>query len=120
MDEHIRSITHHGKQILMVELANCSARQVEEIVREVPDHVIGKPYGSILALTDFTGASFDEDAVRVMKEGAVFNKPYVRKSAWVGAQYLPDSSRESIVNFSRREFPAFTDRKQALDWLTKD
>jgi hypothetical protein len=32
------------------------------------------PRGSVLVLTDFTGAVFDRDAVRAVKETAVFDK----------------------------------------------
>jgi hypothetical protein len=45
--------------------------------------VTTQPRGSVLILSDFTGASFDEEAIRAMKESAVFDKPYIKKSAWV-------------------------------------
>jgi len=55
-----------------------------------------------------------------MKESAVFDKPYVKKSAWVGADSLPEEYQKSIRSFSRREFPRFKNRQEALDWLAKD
>jgi len=71
-------------------------------------------------LADFTGASFDEDAVRAMKEAAVFDKPYIKKTAWVGAQSLPEVFSESLKSFARRDFPAFETREEALAWLASD
>jgi hypothetical protein len=50
------------------------ADEVEEIVRRVHDYVTIQPLGSVLALTDSTGASFDRDAIRAIKETAVFDK----------------------------------------------
>ena len=90
MAYRIRFITHQGKQILLVDLSNCSTAEVERIVRAVPEVVTTRPRASVLILSDFTGASFDEEAIRAMKESAVFDKPYVKRSAWVGAENFPD------------------------------
>ncbi len=90
LTDRIRFITHQRKQILLVDLSNCSASQVQEIIRTLPERVTTQPRASVLILSDFTGASFDEEAVRAMKEAAVFDKPFIKKTAWVGAEYLPD------------------------------
>jgi len=119
MADRIRLITHQGKQILLVDLSNCSTAEVERIIRAVPEVVTTRPRGSVLILSDFTGASFDEEAIRAMKESAVFDKSYVKRSAWVGAENFPELFSESVRNFSGREFPAFKTREQALAWLTK-
>jgi hypothetical protein len=68
------------------------------------------PRASVLILSDFTGASFDEEAIRAMRESAVFDEPYVKRSAWVGAENFPESLSESVRNFSRREVPNPTSR----------
>ena len=120
MHERIRLINHHGKQVLEVDLSNCSTAEVEKIVRAVPEFVTTRPRGSLLILSDFTGASFDQEAIRAMKESAVFDKPYIKKSAWVGAESFPEALRESLKSFSRREFPTFKTRQEALDWLVED
>jgi hypothetical protein len=117
MHERIYFIHHHGKQVLVVDLSKCSAAQVADIVRIVPDYVTAKPRGSVRVLTDFTGASFDQEAMRAMKEAAVFDKPYIKKSALVGAESIPEVYYESLKNFSRREFHTFKTRQEALDWL---
>ena len=120
MTNRIRFITHQGKQVLLVDLSKCSANEVEEIVREVPNIVTTRSRGSVLILSDFTESSFDQDAIRAMKESAVFDKPYIKKSAWVGAGDLPEVFSESIKSFSRRDFPTFKTREEALAWLAKD
>jgi hypothetical protein len=73
-----------------------------------------------LILSDFRGASIDQEAIRVMKETAVFDKPYVKKSAWTGAENFPRVFSENLRSFSRREFPVFETREEALAWLVKD
>jgi hypothetical protein len=57
MHERIRFIDHQGKKILLVDFSNRPANEVEKIARAVPDHVTVNPRGSVLVLTDFTGAA---------------------------------------------------------------
>ena len=59
MHERIRFLDHLGKKILLVDFSNCPAKEVEKIARAVPDYVTVNPRGSVLVLTDFSGASFD-------------------------------------------------------------
>jgi hypothetical protein len=120
MPEHIRFIDHEGKKILVVDFSNCPAHEVEKIARAVPDYVTVQPRSSVLALTDFTGAAFDQDALRTLKETAVFDKPFVKKSALIGTQSLPRNFYEEITGFSRRDLLIFTTREEALAWLVGD
>ena len=120
MIDRIRFITHQGKQILLVDLSKCSPDNVDRIFRAVPDVVTTRPLGSVLILSDFMGASFDAEAIRVMQQTAVFNKPYVKKSAFVGTKSFPTGFFENLKHFSRRDFPAFETRDEALAWLAKD
>jgi len=120
LTDRIRFITHQRKQILLVDLSNCSASEVGKIARAVPELVTTRPRGSVVILSDFTGASFDEEAVRLMKEAAVFDKPFIKKTAWVGAENFPEVFAKSISRFSRRDFPSFETREEALAWLVKD
>ena len=120
MTDRIRFISHDGRQILLVDFSNCSAAEVERICRAVPDVVTTLPRNSVMIFSDFTGASFDKEAIRAMKESAVFDKPYVKKSAWVGADYVPQEYSNSLRSFSLREFPSFKTREEALAWLVTE
>jgi hypothetical protein len=120
MHERIHFISHQKKQILLVDFSNCSAFEVEKIARAAPETVTAQPRGSVLLLADFSGASFDHEALRAMKESAVFDKPYVKKSAWVGAENFPPVFERNLKSFSRREFTTFKSRGEALAWLVQD
>ncbi len=120
MTSRIRFIAHEHKQILLVDVSKCSAIELEKTIREVPEVVTVLPRGSVLILADFTGASFNEDALRAMKEAAVFDKPFIKKTAWVGAGSFPEAFSQSLKTFSRREFPSFDTREEALSWLASD
>jgi hypothetical protein len=120
LTDHIRFINPQSKQVLLIDLSNCSATEVGKIVRAVPEFVTTRPRGSVLILSDFTGASLDSEAVRIIKETAVFDKTYVKKSAWAGTKNLPQAFAEDVSSFSRREFSIFENRKDALAWLAKN
>ena len=120
MDNRIRFISHQGKKILLVDISHCSPAEVLKVARIVPNHVMVQPRESVLLLADFTGSEFDREAITSMKESAVFDRPHVKKSAWVGTENLPRVFYEHIKLFSQRELPTFKTREEALDWLVKD
>ena len=102
MNNRIQFINHKGKQVLVVDCSNCSARQTEELAREVPEIVTMQARGSVLLLEDFRDTSFDQETIRTMKESAVFNKPYIKRSAWIGAENLSPEFKRELENFSGR------------------
>jgi hypothetical protein len=116
----IQFLAFKGKQILLVDFSKLSADEVEKTARAVPEVVTTRARASVLLLVDFTGAAFDQEALRAMKEAAVFNKPYIKRSAWVGAESFPEESRQSLKTFSGREFPIFESRAEALEWLAAE
>jgi hypothetical protein len=117
MEERIRFIEHRGKQILLADLSHCTPREVEKLALLVPSYVTSEPRGSVLLLADFTGTEFDRIAIERLKESAVFDRPHLKRSAWVGVERLPQVFFEHIKNFSQRELPTFKTREEAMDWL---
>jgi hypothetical protein len=118
--DRVRFTTHRGKEILLVDLTNCSAEEVIELLSEVQRMVTGQSHNSVLALGDLTGAEFSRAAVTRMKEVAVFDRPYVKRTAFVGAESLPQVFYQALKTFSQREFLRFETREEALDWLVRE
>ncbi len=54
--DRVRFITHQGKRILLVDLTNCSAKDVMKVMAEVQRIVTAQPRESTLTLGDLTGA----------------------------------------------------------------
>ena len=120
MDERIGFITHKGKQVLLVDVSNCSPEEVAKISAMVPAYVTTQPRGSVLLLGDFTGARFDRNTIERLKQDTVFDRPYLKRSAWVGTDNLPKVFYEHLKVFSKRDLPTFTTREEAMDWLVQD
>ena len=118
--DRVQWITHRHKPVMLLDFSECSASQVEQIARQFPEFLSSQAPHSVLLLTDFTKASFNVEALRAIKEAAVFDKPFIKKSALLGSESLPSSFRKELIEFSRRKFPTFKSRSEALDWLVTD
>jgi hypothetical protein len=117
--DRVRFITHQGKQILFIDVTNCAAEEVIELLTEVQRIVTAQPRDSVLTLADLTSAQFCRATVTRMKEVAVFDKPYVKRAALLGAESLPKVFYEALKTFSQREFRRFKTREEAMDWLIR-
>ncbi|PYV58961.1 MAG: hypothetical protein DMG90_16070 [Acidobacteria bacterium] len=120
MDKHIRFITHKDKAILLVDCTNCSSQELETIARVLPTYVTAQPKESVLLLADFTGATFDKKLIEIVKPALVFDRPHVKRSAWVGTEGLPKVLYEHLKSFSQRDLPLFATRAEALEWLVSE
>lgn len=120
MKERIRFIRHRGQPVLMVDVSNCSSAEMIELSRVVPTYLSEQPKNSVLLLADFTGAKVDKAAFESMKQAAVFDRPHLKRSAWVGTEGLPKVFYENLKAFSQRDLPIFKTREEALDWLVAD
>jgi hypothetical protein len=118
--DRVRFITHEGKQILLVDMTNCGPDEVMKLASEVRRIVTAQAPKSVLILSDFTGARFSRTAFTRIKEVAVFDRPFVKRAAFVGAESLPQVFYEALKTFSRREFPRFKTREEAMDWLIRE
>jgi hypothetical protein len=76
--------------------------------------------GTLLTLADMTGAHIDRQVATRMKEVLVRDRPYVKRSAWIGADSVPKVYYENMKSFTQREFPPFKTREEAMDWLVQD
>lgn len=120
MDERISFVTHRGETIMVVDLSHSEPKEILLLLEEIQRTVARHAPGSLLILADLTGAHFDREVATRMKEVAVRDRPYVKKSAWVGADTIPKVYYENIKNFSQRDFPSFKTRDAAMDWLVKE
>jgi hypothetical protein len=120
IEDRIQFSTYRGHKVLFIDVSRCDPATVEAVLRKVPDVVTTQPLNSVLIFADFTGASFRDETLRVMKESAVFDKPYVKKSAWIGTEAFPPEFNPAMKTYSLRDFPVFRTRDEALEWLVKE
>jgi hypothetical protein len=115
--ERVRFIEYLGTQILLIDCTQCGPQELTQIFNQVQQVVTTQPPHSVLTLSDFTDAEFDKKAADHMKVVATYDRAFVKRSAIVGADTLPDVYYRNLVAFSARDFPVFKTREQAMDWL---
>jgi hypothetical protein len=115
--ERLRFIRHKGQDILLFDLSHCSGKEMMLLLDQIKAEVERHERGSLLILSDFTGTSIDKKVATRAKEVLVLDRPFVKKSAWVGTEHLPQVFYENFKSFSQRELPIFKTREEALDWL---
>ena len=118
--DRVGFIAHRGKQILIADFTECTPDEVKAVTDQVRRVVTAQPENSVLIMADFGGAQFTKDAVTRLKEVTTYDRPYVRRAAWVHAGSLPKVLYEAIKTFSKREFPTFETREEALEFLVQD
>ncbi len=120
MEERIRFITYKGKAVLLVDVSNCTTAEMIKLASLLPTHLAGEPRGSVLLLADFTGSKFDKAAFESLKQATVYDRPHLKRSAWVGTEALPKIFHENLKAFSQRDLPTFKSREEALEWLVAE
>jgi hypothetical protein len=120
MEERISYITYHGKTIMVIDFSHCEPKEILSMLEEIQRTVARHAPGSLLILSDLTSAHFDRAVTTRIKEVAVRDRPYVKRSAWVGVDSIPKVYYENIKSFSQRDFPSFKTREEAMDWLVKE
>jgi hypothetical protein len=119
-EERLRFIKHKGHAIFVIDLSNCSSKEILLLLELIKASVKRHAPASLLILTDFTGTRIDKKVAERAKEVLVLDRPYVKKSAWVGTESLPHVFYENFKSFSQRDFPTFKTREEAMDWLVEE
>jgi hypothetical protein len=118
--ERILFLTFRNHRVLLADCSDCSPEELAAVIDDVPKYVTREPLGSLLVLGDFSGSKFTKETVEHLKLAAVFDRPHIKKAAWVLTQNLPKALYESVLSFSGREIPTFETREEALEYLVED
>jgi hypothetical protein len=120
LEGRLRFVKHKGQAIYVIDLSHCSGKEILVLLDLVRADIARHAPGSVLTLADFTGAHIDKQVSEKAKAVLVFDRPYVKKSAWIGTESLPKVFYEHFKSFSQRELPTFNSREEAMDWLVEE
>lgn len=118
--ERLRFEKYKGHAIFVIDFSNCSEKEALVLLDQIKASVSRHAPASLLVLSDFTGTHFDKKVATRAKEVLVLDRPYVKKSAWIGTEQLPHVFYENFKSFSQRDLPIFKTREEALEWLVSD
>ena len=118
--ERIHFITYRDKRVLVADCSDCTPEELAVIIDDVPKHITKEPLGSVLVVGDFSRSTFTKETVEHLKLAAVFDRPHLKKAAWVFTGNLSKTLLDSIRSFSAREIPTFATRAEALEYLVSE
>ncbi len=120
MDDRIRFIAHRGERILLFDFSHASAPEMQLLLEQVRVTVAQHGHESLVTLADYTDSTVDHAVATKIKEVLTLDRPFVKKTAWVGTEGIPHAFMENFHTFSQREIVTFKTREEAMDWLVKD
>src|SRR3974377_426071 len=112
--DRISYVTFRNQRVLLADCNDCPPQELPAVIDEIPKHVTREPLGSVLLLADYSRSVFNKETVEHLKVAAGFDKPHLKKAAWVLTENLPRALYESVRMFSGRELPTFATREDAL------
>ncbi len=118
-DDRLHFVKHKGQAIFVIDFSGCAEKEMLLLLDQVRADVARHAPGSVLTLADVSGAHFDKKVATRIKEVLVLDRPYVKKSAWVGTESLPHVFFENFKSFSQRDLRTFKTREEAMDWLVE-
>jgi hypothetical protein len=119
-EERLRFIKHKGHAIFLIDFTHCAAKELLVLLDLVRADIARHAPGSVLTLVEVAGAEIDKTIATRIKEVLVLDRPYVKRSAWVGTESLPHVFYEHFKTFSQRELPTFKTREEAMEWLVQE
>ena len=120
LDDRLHFIKHKGHAVYLIDFSHCTAKEMLPLLDLVRADVARHAPGSVLTLADFSGAHVDKNVATKIKQVLTLDRPYVKKSAWVGTESLPHVFYEHFKSFSQRDFPTFKTREEAMEWLVAE
>ena len=120
VEERLRFIKHKGHAIFLIDLTHCTAKELLVLLDLVRADIARHAPGSVLTLVEIAGAEIDKAVATRIKEVLVLDRPYVKRSAWVGTESLPHVYYEHFKTFSQRDLPTFQTREEAMEWLVQE
>jgi hypothetical protein len=120
MDDRIRFIEHRGKQILLLDFSQANAQEMQLLLEYVRVTVARHGHKPLVTLADFTGSVVDRTVATRIKEVLTLDRPFVKRTAWVGTEIISHAFMENFESFSQREIVTFKTREEAMDYLVKE
>jgi hypothetical protein len=117
LDERLHVVKHKGQSIYVIDFSHCNGKEMLVLLDLVRADISRHAPGSVLTLADVSGAQINKKVATRVQEVLVLDRPYVKRSAWVGTESLPRVFYEHFKSFSQRELPTFKTREEAMDWL---
>ena len=120
MDDRIHFIKHKGKLILFCDFSHATAHQMQLLLEHLRITVAQHGHEELVTFADFSGTEVDRTVATRIKEVLTLDRPFVKKTAWVGTDKIPHALMEGFHTFSQRTIATFNTRDEAMEYLAEE
>jgi hypothetical protein len=113
----IQTVTHKGKQVVVVDYSGLGANEYPAVMRQAMAFIAKLPKGQVLTATLLEGTRFGVGTTDDIKAYSAHIRPYVKASAVVGMSGLQKVIFATVRPFLSQNLQAFDDLEKAKDWL---
>lgn len=118
--DYVITEMYKGKKIIFANYAGLFQEELLQILDVVKETITSEEEGSVLSLADVTDAHYNNEVMDKLKAMTRDNKPYVKKTAIVGATGLRLMLMKIVLKFSKRNMNIFDNLQKARDWLVEE
>jgi hypothetical protein len=119
--DRVRFITHKDKRVLLIDYSNITNESdLVEMIEQREFVIDSQPRNSVLMVINVSGAKFSKEVLTRAKEANVYDRPYVRRSALVGAEDRQKPAIDAVSMFAKKHWEMFETLDEALDWIVNE
>jgi len=119
--DRVRFITHKDKRVLLIDYSNITNEsELVEMIEQREFVIDSQPKNSVLMVINVSGAKFSKEVLTRAKEANVYDRPYVRRSALVGAEERQKPAIDAVSMFAKKHWEMFATLDEALDWIVNE
>jgi hypothetical protein len=116
--DRVSFLQYEGKTILLEDFTNLRpGPEFLDAMKIAQATIARQPRGSILALLDATGATFNSEMLSALKTFVQSNTPYIKCATVVGITGLLNVALTTVTRVAGRSFHTFPTRQAAMDFL---
>ncbi|MBV8207541.1 MAG: hypothetical protein JO041_12165 [Acidobacteria bacterium] len=118
--KRLHLVEHNGKNVVLADMSGLPADKFLAELAIARQYITAQPAGSVLVLSDWTGAEITRDILTQLKVVAAYDRPHVKRSAIVAPEKLHEVVRSMEAFSGRKNFAMFESRQKGLEWLTAE
>jgi hypothetical protein len=120
LHDRVEWIEYKGKQLLYCDYRNLYDDDVIRLIKIVDEVVLSSERKDLLKINDVRGQFATSAILPEIKRSSKLQKPYLKKSAYVGITGVKKILLDAINRVSNIGAKPFTDIETAKEWLVQD
>ena len=119
MHERRKFIRHNSKTIICLDYTNLEGKAYIDAIRASEESAATSDINDRLILVDATGSVVDKEVLQALKALSAKASDFTDRTAVVGVSGIQMLFMRAIAKLTKSKMRPFSDKSEALDWLTE-